>query len=352
MIFTYLIGNGFDLGIGLKTGFSHFLEYYINTFSSLDDVVDFKEEVKQDTIELWANFEKKFGEYIANFNDDTLKNYITIYENILYELNAYLITENDKFADEISKEVAEQIIDWLGLFDLQSIGFRPDVKERFYKITEYNKSTLDVNYYFLSFNYTNTLDKIINKIITDTNSIIYSHNFNGTVATRKIHRPIHIHGELNGNMIMGVNDFSQLPFSGNLTKRAKRRLIKPEKNKAIGYQIDETSEKYISNSSIICIYGMSIGETDKVWWKRIGKWLIKNESKALIYFVQNDNIKKDTVYAIDRIIDAEEDYCEKLLDALNIPKEKRETLRDKVFIIINSKFMQINMVKELSANQE
>lgn len=348
---TYLIGNGFDLGIGLHTDFKSFLKYYVDILSPTEDIVKFKEKIKQDTIELWADFEKCFGEYVANFNDETIDIYIQIYEDVLDKLNNYLNTENDRFSDDISKE-EEQIKKWIRLIELEKIGFRPAVIDDFHNYTGYNSVALDVTYNFLSFNYTDTFDKIIKKIYNKTHGLLYSKVQDHTEYTRQIGRIIHVHGKLDGNMIMGVNDVKQLPFLGNLPDRIKRRIIKPEKNRRIGYKIDETAAEFINYSSIICIYGMSIGETDTIWWERIGKWIITGERRKLIYFVYDKNVEKEAIYGIDQILDAEEMYCEQLLKALKVPKEKLENAKKRIIVIINSKFMQMNKAKELSNVQE
>ena len=170
------------------------------------------------------------------------------------------------------------------------------------------------------------------------------------IITREVKSIIHIHGKLGGNMLMGVNDANQLPFSENLPDKIRRRLIKPEKNKDMGFNIDTQANRLISESDIICIYGMSIGATDAIWWKKVGKWLLENETRVIIYFVYDGNVDSKPVYGIDRIRDAEEEYCDKLFNAIEIPLEKRYELRNRIYMIINSEFMQIKLVKETADN--
>ncbi len=344
---TYLIGNGFDLGVGLETGFDHFLKYYIDLPSEDENIAKFKATIKKETIELWADFEKCFGEYIANFNNDTIDNYIAIYEDVLSELNKYLNKENDKFSDDISKD-EKQISDWIRLTALHNIGFRPAVTDDFYNDTGYNKNDLDVQYNFLSFNYTTTIDRIIKKLSSTNGGELYSCNMSNVKYSRRIGSLIHVHGELNKNMIMGVNDLKQLPFSDDLPDRIRRRVIKPQKNISIGYKIDEQASKLLNSSNIICIYGMSIGITDTIWWDRIGKWLLLSDNRKIIYFVRDTTVKNDTVYSIDQKIDSEERHCEKLMDSLNIPLDKRKIIKKRIIVLINSSFMQMNKVKALS----
>ena len=60
---TFLIGNGFDLGIGLKTAYSDFYNVYCKSDSNDSLAVKkFKSEI-QGNYENWSDFEAAFGEY-------------------------------------------------------------------------------------------------------------------------------------------------------------------------------------------------------------------------------------------------------------------------------------------------
>lgn len=67
MNITFLIGNGFDLNIGLSTTFSDFLERYVEVSLSDTAIIQhFKSSVLKDT-ELWANAELAFGAATQQF---------------------------------------------------------------------------------------------------------------------------------------------------------------------------------------------------------------------------------------------------------------------------------------------
>lgn len=348
---TYLIGNGFDLGIGLKTSFSHFLKYYVKTPSTSEEIANFKSTIENETTELWADFEIAFGKYISNFSEDDIERYVKIYNDVLDELNKYLVSESENFLDVLNNKIKEQIKIWIGLLKPRDIGLRPADYNRFLKITDYSNERIDVTFHFLSFNYTEVFDKIVQTISDTCNGVLLSRSYNDGIRRRVIdNRIIHIHGKLNGNMIMGVNDEEQLPFSGELLYRIKRRIIKPEKNKSIGYNTDSISMNTIQKSNIICIYGMSMGATDTIWWESIGKWLLTDNATALIYFVYDTNINNGTVHTIDEILDSEAFYRDKLLEAIKIPIDKREAIQDRIFVIINSAFMQVNLTKNDNDN--
>ena len=60
--------------------------------------------------------------------------------------------------------------------------------------------------------------------------------------------------------------------------------IKKSVNESIGQRKTKKAYDVISDSHIICVFGMSIGNTDKMWWEYIVKWLIENERNKLIIF--------------------------------------------------------------------
>ena len=45
MNITFLIGNGFDLGFGINTSYSSFLDYYLQIDTSDTDIKIFKERI-------------------------------------------------------------------------------------------------------------------------------------------------------------------------------------------------------------------------------------------------------------------------------------------------------------------
>lgn len=58
---TYIIGNGFDLNLGLKTGYQDFYDYYIEVPSPNAHVELLKNTIKQEGYELWSDLEVGLG---------------------------------------------------------------------------------------------------------------------------------------------------------------------------------------------------------------------------------------------------------------------------------------------------
>ncbi len=110
-------------------------------------------------------------------------------------------------------------------------------------------------------------------------------------------------------MILGVNDAEQI--GNDLLKKDGIFLdtfIKRRMNNSIGQRKTEKAVEIINKSHIICVFGMSIGNTDKMWWEALVEWLVSNEYNKLIIFwkgFENALEKKlpsKTIRLNDRII--------------------------------------------------
>lgn len=63
---TYIIGNGFDLNLGLKTRYQDFYDYYMTKTSPNSQVELLKDTIKQDGYELWSDLEIGLGRISAS----------------------------------------------------------------------------------------------------------------------------------------------------------------------------------------------------------------------------------------------------------------------------------------------
>ena len=106
----------------------------------------------------------------------------------------------------------------------------------------------------------------------------------------------------------------------------------------MGQRRTERAEEMINNSSIICIFGMSMGLTDKRWWERIITWLLSNEQRILIiYLRENKEILKRKIptYLIRKREEKRQEFWEK-------GKGKNddslyERVKSRIIVVFNSK---------------
>ena len=100
---TFLIGNGFDLGIGLKTGYKDFYKVYCqNKQSDIEILKHFKSDILKDP-ETWADFESAFGQYAYYFKDS--EEYLQLFEDFIEQFSLYLENQECTFDDSKTDEM-------------------------------------------------------------------------------------------------------------------------------------------------------------------------------------------------------------------------------------------------------
>ena len=104
MEITFLIGNGFDLNLGLKTRYADFLETYIQA-TDLDSeaVKRFKEDILT-AEDLWSDSELAFGRYTSRCHElgISAETFCDLHEDFEDRLGEYLQREEQRInPDEI-----------------------------------------------------------------------------------------------------------------------------------------------------------------------------------------------------------------------------------------------------------
>ena len=271
MNITFLIGNGFDLRLGLKTKFVDMYTDYIHKYSANEVVRNFKKVLQQSApneFETWGDFEMAMAKYAANFQSES--DLILCIRDFKEHMGEHLKKEQDtfrKYVEENSgyiacaKEMGRSI-------DQFHKGQTPNVINTIETIGNMNLA----HYEFITFNYTSLLDDILS----------YFLKYSELTDAKNL---IHIHGHLDTDVVLGVDSieqFGHLPYT--LSKRGKRAFIKPSFNEEFDLSRVKAAEKAIEESDVICIYGMSLGQSDQTWIKKIYDWLIANPKHHLIYY--------------------------------------------------------------------
>lgn len=276
MNITFFIGNGFDINIGLKTKYSDFYPYFKKRSQEKNMIRNWIDGHEQD----WADLEEKLGQEIERVSEEELEKFYEDKEELDKLLIEYLESEQRKYIfedkEQIIKEFSRSMLDF-------SSGLPMDDVESIKETMEKYKNE-DFIYSYIIFNYTNILDKII-ALYNKNSRVISNHQCNGGVRSNSIGKTIHIHGTTNEEMILGVNDEGQI--KNDFLKKDSLFLdtfIKKRMNRSIGQRKTDKVLETINKSHIICIFGMSLGNTDKMWWEELIKWLITNENNKLVIF--------------------------------------------------------------------
>ena len=156
MNIVFLIGNGFDINLGMKTSYADFYDDLIKTYIGATPSQDKLQRsiAKYKETNLWADLEKGLGEYAAEIS--SVAELREVYFHLNDALKLYLSDQklDDKY---LTSDAASKLKkDLFQPFHL----FRPRLRQ---SIQEYvnpgSVGTDEVN--IITFNYTDTIEKIL-----------------------------------------------------------------------------------------------------------------------------------------------------------------------------------------------
>lgn len=328
---TFLIGNGFDLNLGLKTRYTDFYPLYLGAPESdaLDyDILQFKMHLSEDYSH-WADFERALGEHTKEppLNEqDTLRKCLQDFKR---QFAWYLREEESRIdfnacADDMAKEFASCVFSHLDYLQPQP---RNAIQEAF---SSQNPLSRNDTYYILTFNYTTVIDRLA------------SHIDPSDFPRSSVGRVVHVHGTHTAGMIMGVDNLEQVANPGLFTSpRQQRLLLKPLINQQSGPDNDRNALDCIRYSNEICIFGMSLGVTDAIWWRRIGKWLTGKPVRQLVIFSRSHDL--DPLLP-ESILDYQDSVQDRFFAQTEIPPENWDDFRDQVHIALNTDIFNLDPV--------
>lgn len=253
-----LIGNGFDLNLGLDTSFKSFFEKYKSYFgmnynSPENLFMKYVDTLNKDKnfINDWYNIEKLLGDFcINNHRHDFRIEYqnlkINLEKFLNEQLNNFNISNKDNFASNLF----------------------------IYFPTESLLKTKIIN-----FNYTNTAETLAKNIV------------------HKIPEVTYMHGKLNDQenpIIFGIND--KIIVNKNYSYIRKGSQI----NHKIVKNIDA-----LKNAKNIFFFGHSLGETDHSYFEGFFQFLLDKSYpkfiKNIVFFIHDKSIRNDLSYEINKL---------------------------------------------------
>lgn len=328
---TFFIGNGFDLRIGMKTRYKDMYDSYIELYSEDEDINLFKQELKKDKpneYTNWSDFEEKMGKLAPTFRDEM--HFIKCVRDFRKYMVSYLEAEEKWFGEYISSQdgytfacsnVMGHAIDNFYLGQTPNAISRIRVEEKG-KIRESN---------FISFNYTRAFDFLLNEYQKRTKIFFED-------------APIHIHGKLGENVLLGVDNISQLGDTKySISKKMERAFVKTAFNEEYDIERVKKAKRIITESDVICIYGMLLGITDKTWIDEVAAWLLSDLKHQLVYFQYSE--RKFANWEMDEKMDEEDERKNKLLNRLYFNEEDIRKVYNNVHIPVG--FDLFDMQKEL-----
>lgn len=331
MNILFIIGNGFDLRLGLPTSYPDFLKYYEgqkpkHNMGGEDlkkyflDTMKKKRNAGDDT---WRDLEVALGDFTSHLTDKT--QFLEFYRDINLSLVDYLSDIEERANPTFTKEQSEHLKQSL-LTPYNYLNNRE--KELF-------KSYLNGSFVasIISFNYTSFLETLCKDYIKvganyDRPDVSYP-----SLSTFSLNNIKHIHGRLTEkSILLGVDNEEQIANEDfRLDEDILDVMIKPRGNENIGSLIDRECQDLIKEADIIYIFGSSLGKTDKTWWTAI-KERFSNSQVIILYFVHDKNAISTLSTEISSF---KRSARQQLVTALGLEGNEID-YRDRIFIALNT----------------
>lgn len=165
-----------------------------------------------------------------------------------------------------------------------------------------------------------------------------SHRTKNSPYNDCIEAPIHVHGTHADNVLLGVNDISQLEGTEDVKKLLAPYMLKPDMNTALGRQTISHVKEIINASQYVIVYGMSLGETDSIWWKYLSEWLETAQSRRLVLHVYDQGITSKSGTRTLRLQDKKRNQF------IQISQCKNPEISRQIIIVPNSKIFTYNTI--------
>lgn len=329
MNITFFIGNGFDLNLGLKTGYRDFLNAYIKEGHS-NALTD---SIKKD-IETWADLERQLGIYAGTISPEKADEFFNNIDELESSLTQYLkeVSSSKLIVEQNGgNEFKERITGF--------VRYLPIREQEHFKVI-IAKVCETIYYSFIDFNYTEYIDQIY----AEAKNVkpFGTHIGGSTNYHDEIRMPLHIHGYLDDELILGVNDETQIGET-NATPLPVivEYMSKPSINDKLGNQKIKQAKTIIDKSLYICVYGMSLGITDKSWWSYIGEWLKGSTDRRLILFMHGDPSHFNLG---SRIARKQDEVRRRFLTTIEM-QDQYESLAQQIIVQFNSSIFDFDSIK-------
>lgn len=264
MTITYLIGNGFDIGLGLRTSYQSFLEWYLQQTTNSREEEWLKEQMKN-APDLWSDAELAFGKLpFSDMNGDALGTFERCYDLFTGAFYKYIKGENDRLLvpSDLQQDIASRFLkNVLGMDSWMMESCANDFQSRM--------KNDSVTLQFVSFNYTDALEKILGMKMGEAHEFTIEKT-KGREMKVFVGDIVHAHGTLTDNYVFGVDEPKQIADEKvRASCGRKGGLLKALSAEKVGLQDRKRALSKLTNSEMIVTYGLSFGETDHSWWDAV-----------------------------------------------------------------------------------
>jgi len=257
----WIVGNGFDIAHGLNTTYNDFKEFLEEYNSNLKNIL---EDGCYDSNLLWSQFEDQLGYLDYDYLLDVYRAEVDIGLDSpgLCAHNMIQTIADIRYALE---ELPDALNEWISTIDVTDIG----------QLTLINDYMTESENYFISFNYTNTLECVYN---VDYTQIYYIHGSQyheeslvlghaGPVSPSN-------YEEVNGELIYSPSEQAAIDFSMDElielddAKDCIREMLRKDSHESLR-NLNQFLDRHGSQINRIVSFGFSYGDADMIYIKSI-----------------------------------------------------------------------------------
>lgn len=299
-----IVGNGFDTSVlnkygdNITTSYDNFYRYFKYHYPNEDDniFIEQMEKLKQENKANWSDFEAILSiklQQTDNLNTNKLSSDLS---KLQLAFSKFL---NEVVNDEIIKKLSEDTLKVpegkksLAYYSISE--FLGDLSKEDYQNNKFqsfvdNHDCLEM--VFFNFNYTALLDNYVYldkntfdpvEFRTSGNNFIFNSNpkkYNGHKGYNDPYCRLH-------TSLFHPHGFQDVPksilFGTELEENEQiNDTIKPF-IKSYWAQCELNYSNFFDNTELFIIYGCSIGESDKWWWKKIYDRILSGGAELIIY---------------------------------------------------------------------
>lgn len=341
MNITFLLGNGFDRALGLETGYKAFYKWYIKQAKdNLPEwVVTFRGEIDKyvhndpEADAYWSDAEYGLGQYTEKFTIETVGKFIDCYEDFRDNLILYLKEQQALFSDELAVQArayfAPQLVDYFQEVDPLEIDALRNQRNQESSVVSFAN--------FICFNYTSAVDRVVAALATD--AIGEWQSTSGSTRKLKMGKLIHAHGTLDMWPIIGVCNLQNIKNTALLESDEFKTIIQKSASINVTGQLwRRNTTETIRNSHVICVFGMSIGETDSDYWELLSEWLNGDSRRHLIVFWYDTKANNIGISVREKYREVNA-VKEKLWDYSAWTNDLYEKVKKRIHVVIKAKNM-------------
>lgn len=287
----FIIGNGFDLFHGFKTGYNHFKKYLKNNNCPVSTSFSLATFFLEENEDLWADFENRLDKvhyeaYGAEFSEDLTKERSDEDWDQSEKYNKALCDEFEETVSNFKSKLCRAVSD----FVIDAVNHNTPSKSTAFSNVFSEKDL------FVSFNYTRTLEKIYGikrEQILYLHGIAYPKNAYNNVYYQDYDEPSIIFGHGNEHV---ENDYDNTiesdPFNPHEVLQILPARLKKE------YQIEKLTDfiKRAPQITELEIIGHGLGAVDQPYFLLLNK-LISNLNSITYWYhsgdVESESTKKE-----------------------------------------------------------